>query len=188
MLQKPLEKSRGFFYARNFPRSLLPAIAGFFVLMKNFKPIEFKRPPKENTPPIEWFAFINLDLLQMIDDFRDCWGKPVYISQSPGAVGRKEGLSVHSLHNFDRWGEVKALDVMPEGMDDAVSAIEADRIARHICGFGGVGLYPHWLPRPGLHLDIRPISNGARWGAIKEDGKQIYVTFEQALLKMGDNE
>lgn len=160
---------------------MIPPCAGFF--MKYFKREEFIR------NGISWFEQMDLELLEFLDEFRHHWGKRVFVSKHPWAVGRQLGPAEHSLHNFDRWGLVKACDVMPEGMDDAVSAIEADRIARHV-GFGGIGLYPYWMTggkmTPGLHLDVRPLVNSARWGAIKEDNKQKYVSFEKAVMKMGD--
>lgn len=178
----------GLFCARMFqttfkiPSFVIPPRAGFF--MKNFKPKEFQG----------WYEHINLDLLQMLQDFRDCWGQPVYISPAHGAVGRQLGPHSKSYHNYDRWGEVRALDIIPTGLFHAVSAIEADRLFRH-CGITGIGFYPHWqrysnkqgkmVHAPGFHIDNRP--RLARWGAIKENGRQIYVTFEAALVKM-DNE
>lgn len=35
-------------------------------------------------------------------------------------------------------------------------------IAR-LCGFHGIGMYPNWKPKPGLHLDIRPVENATFW-------------------------
>lgn len=168
-----------------------PPSAGFFVLMKNFKPSEFRRRPAKDEPFVDWYPLINLDLLQKLQDFRDCWGQPIYISPADGAVGRQDNSK--SYHNFNKWGEVRALDVMFD-MYHAVSAIEADRLARH-CGITGIGFYPHWqrfsnskgkmVPAPGFHIDNRP--DLTRWGAYKDEkGIQVYCKFEKALVKMGD--
>ena len=141
--------------------------------LKYFKPHEFQG----------WFEFMDLDLLQELDDLRHAWGKPIRISPAPGATGRRLGESM-SYHNFDRWGCVKAVDVMPDGLDCAVCAIEFDRLSRP--AFKGIGLYPHWKPSPGFHLDVR--KQYARWGAIKIGKQQHYVSFEHALVKFNECE
>lgn len=154
--------------------------------MRYFKPDEFKDGDKS------WFAHMDLNLLEYLDEFRHHWGRPVIVSPAHGAIGRQAGIHINSYHNIDRWGCVRAIDVMPVGMDNAVAAIEAERLARRV-GFCGIGLYPHWRrntkPAPGLHLDTR--ESIARWGAYLHVNEQTsateqrYCTFEQAVCKIG---
>lgn len=53
-----------------------------------------------------------------------------------------------------------------------------------LAGFTGVGLYPDWKPRPGMHLDVRPDrtpTNPATWAGIRNDeGYQVYVGINAA--------
>jgi len=42
----------------------------------------------------------------------------------------------------------------------------------------GLGVYPHWN-NPGFHLDTRGYRS--RWGAVKRNGRQIYVSYDEAL-------
>lgn len=139
-----------------------------FSLMKYFTPEEFQG----------WYGFIDIDVLQMLDDFRHAWGKPVRVTKALGGIGRRDGIANKSYHNIDRWGYVRAVDVMPEGMDNASSALVAVQLAEHV-GFRGIGLYPHWRPSAGLHLDNRPTLT--MWGAIRKNDEQVYVTLDEAL-------
>lgn len=137
-------------------------------------------------------------LLLALDEFRHRLGYPVAISPAPGAIGRPiigsdgqlaeaESSAEKSYHNYLIHGEVMAVDVMPKPPGGATVAerrrwMEAARAA----GFTGVGLYPDWKPRPGLHLDVRPDrtpANPATWAGIRNgDGKQVYVGIDQALV------
>ena len=137
--------------------------------MRYFQPEEFHG----------WYALLSDNLKFFLDEFRYQWGNPIAITPVSWGVGRYLGNSMR-YHNVSRWGCVRAVDVMPFGMSDAIAAGSAIKIAERV-GFGGIGLYPHWLPRPGLHLDDRETK--ARWGAIKRDNAQVYVTLERALTE-----
>lgn len=140
--------------------------------MQYFQPQEFQG----------WYDQLDPRLMRALDAFRELWGDPVNISPAPGAVGRSLGAQATSRHNIDRYGTVQAVDVFPKGM---ATRKEAERAA--VCaeqaGFGGIGLYPHWRPAPGLHLDVRP--NQSRWGGKRSSsGRQIYITLDAALASM----
>lgn len=130
-------------------------------------------------------------LLVMLDVYRFMLDEKVMISPHKAAIGREDGTS---QHNYRRYGEVRALDVMPEGIHTLEDAERSVEIARMI-GFTGIGFYPHWdldgNPenglRPGLHLDVREDrmpTNPSTWGGVKREGKQVYVSIEEALSEM----
>ncbi len=118
-----------------------------------------------------YYDQVSPKLLIMIDTFRDRWGHPVYISPASGAVGRHNGDSDTSQHNLDKWGEVRALDLMPTVDGRSMTAADAERavsLAKEI-GFTGIGVYsdtsPYWL----LHVDVREdrlSGSPATWGRI----------------------
>ena len=146
--------------------------------LEHFKNKEFR----------EWVEKMSPKLLAYLDLFRHRLGRRIQISPVNGALGRNgEGKSQHYWEN---WGEVRAVDVLPEGMLYVEDARTAVRLAIE-CGFTGIGLYPHWRPSPGLHLDVRDtakMGSPALWGAMKivKDGKesQQYITLEKAYRLM----
>jgi hypothetical protein len=121
----------------------------------------------------EWWPHMSTELLTKLDDFRHRltllmgFDVPVHISAASGSLGRHAGASL-SQHNVDMWGEVRAADVMPEGVPLDIAYQVASEV-----GFGGIGVYPDWLPLPGLHLDVRsgPL---ALWSGYLENEKQVY--------------
>ena len=83
----------------------------------------------------------------------------VYQGWSPGT-----GHATDSHHYRD---PCPAADVGIEGVDLLTAYLAAERFP-----FGGIGLYPHWKPHPGLHLDLygkgqgdttETLTPGARW-------------------------
>ena len=134
--------------------------------MKHFKPEEFQG----------FYHDLSVVLCEKIDLTRERWGKPIHVSKAPGAVGRHLGIYDTSQHNIDRWHEVRALDVMPEGLESAYEVGQFFELAKEI-GFTGIGFYPNWKPLPGFHLDVRP-GKLATWGRI--DGKH-YVSIIEAF-------
>lgn len=117
-----------------------------------------------------WWDQMSPQLLRRLDAFRRQWGAPVRISPVNGAIGRRDDTA--SQHNVSRWGEVRAIDVFPDGMDGPSEAREARRIAQRV-GFTGIGVYPPADPSPMLHLDVRndrSPSNPAEWTALRADG------------------
>lgn len=153
--------------------------AGTWGASKYFQPSEFG----------VWYGWMHPALVCALDILRERLGAPVEISPANGALGRyltKE----KSLHNVCRYGFVMAADVLvPVGHD--LATVRREAIDLKI--FGGIGCYPDWKPRAGLHLDIRhlvPSAHGlkgdpitpATWGAWRNSqGVQVYGTADEAL-------
>lgn len=120
-------------------------------------------------------------LLVVIDEFREQWGAPVRISNSAHAIGRTYG---NGFHNYVKHGSVKAIDLIPEGMETKEDFERAVKIAQRI-GAKGIGLYPKWHQGPGIHLDVG-IKDGVdrirTWSALPTgpDGKQEYYGINEA--------
>lgn len=134
----------------------------------------------------QWLDMMHAELLTKVDLFRHRWGAPVHISPVVGAIGRDGGKST-SGHNWEYWGEVMAVDVLPAGIETRADAERAVRIA-HECGFRDIGFYPHWSPSPGLHLGTRPtnrMDDPATWGGYRdENGKQRTDISLQAAIEL----
>lgn len=147
--------------------------------LKNFTGAEFGR----------WWPLMDFRLLSALDYFRELLGRPVMISPAGGSLGRFGG-SDKSLHNVERYGVILAVDVMLPAGPDARLAYQLAVFARV---FSGIGIYPHWKPHLGLHLDVRHVSGlnptptatpyaPATWGALRDaSGKQVYVSVAEAL-------
>lgn len=140
-----------------------------------FKPSEFG----------DWHGVMSPRLLVLLDTFRHKWGASVKISPVDGALGRHMGKEAQSLHNVDVYGEVRAADIFPYGMDSKEDMERAIKLAKDL-GFTGIGVYPAWRPSPGLHLDVRTDKrpgHPAMWGAIRSgvSGTQEYVSMKLAL-------
>jgi hypothetical protein len=106
-------------------------------------------------------------------------GGRLFISPAPGAIGRQAGAAT-TQHNSDRWGEVRAVDLMVEG----VKLADAVAMARGLGLFSGIGAYPDWRPSPGLHVDVRAdrvATDPALWGAVNLGAGQTYTTLAAAL-------
>jgi hypothetical protein len=101
---------------------------------------------------------MNADLLDGLDEFREALGAPLVLSPALGALGRVESPDETSLHNVMRYGQVMAADVL---VPADVDLERAANVARGIGLFGGVGAYPDWQPRHGLHLDVRQTDDEA---------------------------
>jgi hypothetical protein len=99
-----------------------------------------------------WWPLMNRDWLLKLDKFRELWGRPVYISGNAAGLGRHDDSD--SQHNVLKWGEVRAGDVFPEGMNTAAERDRAYRIAREV-GFTGIGLYTDTKRGNMLHVDVR---------------------------------
>jgi len=163
------------------PLSIAVGLAGLYafgywkkgqdVELRYFKPSEFG----------VWWPQMDSNLLTGLDEFRHELGKPVSISPANGSLGRV-GAS-NSYHNVAKHGKVMAADVMfPWADEDDLKAIY--EVAKSIKKFGGIGVYPHWQPYVGLHLDTRPISvhNPATWAGLDDyKGKQYYTSVENAF-------
>lgn len=125
-----------------------------------------------------WYGRLSPELKIALDTFRGVWGYPVIISPAEGAVGRHLGDS-KSQHNIDKWGEVRAVDIFPYGLDSYSDAVRAIQCAKE-SGFTGIGIYPEWSPQCGMHVDVRPGNHIATWGQV--DGE--YVSIQIALNEL----
>ena len=137
----------------------------------------------------EWADMMHPGLLFALDVLRDALNAPVAISPAYGSLGRRMGMST-SLHNVDFHGMVYAVDVL---LPMAWGAAEGFEAARELRLFSGIGVYPFWKPRAGLHLDVRHLSRRnpskgatprtpATWGAVRgAGGRQEYVSAAAAL-------
>ncbi len=141
-----------------------------------FKPAEFHR-------GVDWFDLMDTRLLVLLDSLRHQWRQPIYISQHDDALGRRQGDS-YSQHNIERWGEVRAADIIPRGIRNDDDANRFVYLATDV-GFTGIGVYPDWNQGVGLHLDTRidaKPGSPAVWGAVNNEmGQQRYVTITEAL-------
>jgi hypothetical protein len=122
--------------------------------LRYFKESEFNR------NGVNWFDKMNPELLIRLDALRGVWGAPIYLSQHPRGIGRMDDSG--SQHNYNKWGEVRAVDCFPSG---SYLHREFYELAQEI-GITGIGYYPNWkqgdLLRGGFHLDVRP--EPAQWG------------------------
>ena len=137
----------------------------------------------------EWADMMHPALLFALDVLRDALNAPVVISPAKGALGRRMGMST-SLHNVDFHRMVYAADVL---LPMAWGAAEGFEAAWELRLFSGIGVYPFWKPRAGLHLDVRHLaavkpSKGATprtpatWGAVPGAyGRQEYMSAAAAL-------
>lgn len=140
--------------------------------MKHFAPTEFQG----------WFYKLSPVLKDKLDALREELGVPVHLSKAEGSIGRRLGPDSLTQHNFDRWGEVRAVDgYVPEGVNindfyDACVSV----------GFTGIGLYKGWAHKYGFHVDVREDRKPkmpATWGGIysAETGKTDYVGIHQVM-------
>ena len=137
----------------------------------------------------EWADMMHPGLLFALDVLRDALNALVVISPAYGSLGRRMGMST-SLHNVDFHGMVYAVDVL---LPMAWGAAEGFEAARELRLFSGIGVYPFWKPRAGLHLDVRHLSRRnpskgatprtpATWGAVPANyGRQEYMSAAAAL-------
>lgn len=141
-----------------------------------------------------WANRVHPALLFALDVLRDTLGAPVAISPAAGALGRRLGGS-SSLHNVDVFGMVYAADVL---LPLSWGVAEGFDAARNVRLFSGIGVYPFWKPRPGLHVDVRHLSavnptrgatplKPATWGAVRgAGGHQEYVSAAAALARWSE--
>ena len=148
-----------------------------------FEPDEFR----------EWYFDMSPRLLVMLDTLRHQWGRVIEVSPADGALGRRMGESL-SQHNVAKWGEVRAVDIFPEGVETMQQAENFWMAARAV-GFTGIGLYPDALPSTMFHLDVRidrKPGNPASWGALRrmiskpaDDDDWRYVSLDDAMREVG---
>lgn len=144
------------------------AIRSSSVNLKHFKPSEFGL----------WWPLMDINLLLGLDEFRAMLGQSVQISPAFGSLGRPGQGNEGSQHFPSPF--VMAADVM---IPESVPLSRAYQVARSV-GFHGIGLYPDWKPRHGLHLDMRKDrtpGNPAMWSAFNVAGKQTYTAITKAI-------
>jgi hypothetical protein len=133
--------------------------------IQHFGPGEFNRPD-----------MMEAGIIVLLDDLRDVFRFPfiVHSDWRKPPDGVPEELWP-SQHNHGR-----AVDFHIEGIDyrDAVDLMGRFLRLLTVAQRVGLGIYPHWN-HPGFHLDTRGYM--ARWGAVNRDGKQVYVSFDEAL-------
>ena len=135
---------------------------------------------------VDWFDLMDVRLLVLLDVLRFRWRRPIRISAHPSALGRRIGNS-ESQHNIDRWGQVRAADVQPVGVETEEEAYQFYLAAKAV-GFLGVGVYPHWVNGVGFHLDVRQDrepGSPAVWGGVMVDGEQRYVSIHDGFEAVG---
>jgi hypothetical protein len=127
---------------------------------------------------INWSFRMCPRLLVLLDALRSAWGQPISISNGAGAIGRDKGSS---MHNWTAHGEVRAVDIIPRGVEMRQDAERFLHLAKTL-GFTGLGVYPDWRQGCGFHVDTRDAtgSHVAKWGMI--GGR--YVSMQAALETM----
>ena len=172
------------------------------IKLRHFVPSEFGR--------AGFFFYKNMShkFLVALDELSNSTGYGIKISPHSKAIGRVThdgGTSQHDItatNWFDNNAKVvlSVADIMPFHRDTGkpLNNCEARKFIAHIIrlGFTGVGVYPHWSPMPGFHVDMRVQPEGkllSTWGALKEvikyeDGfrtKQIYHGLDYCMDKWG---
>ena len=145
------------------------ALKAATVKLEFFKPSEFGL----------WYPLIDDKLLIGLDEFRRQLDAPVVISPAPGALGRWSSDYKTSQH-YAIHG-VRALDVL---IPEHITLERAYNVARGVGMFSGIGVYPDWQPRHGLHLDTRKDRTPAApatWAGIKVAGVQVYRSLAEGF-------
>lgn len=129
-----------------------------------------------------WHNKMSPELLVKLDVLRHQWKQPIRVSENRRSVGREDNSN--SQHNYTKWGEVRAIDVLPTGVVNNISAHRFITLAVD-CGFTGIGFYPDWKSGYGFHLDVRTdreIGHPATWGGvINSTGQQVYIPLGEAV-------
>lgn len=116
--------------------------------------------------------------LQALREFLGC---PLYILNAHATSGH----TTKSLHYVGA-----ALDLHCKSRH---KLLDFYLMAERMNFWGGIGVYPHWFPHPGIHIDTRSDvcynRPGARWMGIKKQipesnkKKQIYVSLDNRNIK-----
>lgn len=147
--------------------------------VRYFEPWEFERQGRQ------WWNDLSPRLLIMLDVLRHRWGKPIHISDDLYAIGRRLGQRGTSQHNIDHYGEVRAVDIKPDGIANKEDAYAFCLLAMEL-GFTGVGWYV-WNDSWFAHVDVRHDRQPgypATWGEVLVDGNRTRVSMNDALEAM----
>lgn len=148
-----------------------------------FRPHEFGPTPQRDK---DWWQEMDARLLILLDVFRSHWGQRVRVSKHELALGRHDGPDDEGDHNIDRHPAVLAADCFPEGITTREEAEFAIELATEV-GFTAIGIYPDWRGGCGMHLATRRSrepGDPATWGAIQGKNGQVYVSVDDALLRL----
>ncbi|MCW4237717.1 MAG: hypothetical protein N0E58_15830 [Candidatus Thiodiazotropha endolucinida] len=117
---------------------------------------------------------MDLAFLIRVDQFM--WDSPGewMVSPAVGAACRDYGSTTSRHYAVGR--KADAIDLML--VDGDLEENYRFALAR----FGGVGVYPDWIPFHGLHVDGREGDRVATWAGIRQGGEQVYVAAEQAFV------
>lgn len=122
---------------------------------------------------------MNPMLLILLDKVRDMIGTSIHINCGYELTGHEP----NSQHGYGN-----AVDFHVKNMSHReanrriLAALDVIQIAGKCASdVVGLGIYPDWNT-PGFHLDVRGYK--ARWGAVKKEGKQVYVSYDEALKKV----
>jgi len=148
---------------------------GFWQQVENFSRKEFQQRP----------FLTSLLLIQKLDRLRnlitDWVGNrvPVVIHVVAGKEGDHADGSYHYPEEHD--GAAMAADIHFAG----TSGHMLELMAIQAIGFGGIGFYPEWAPRPGWHLDVRQFDTPIFWTQ-PGDGEYHYgaVEIEDAIINV----
>ena len=122
---------------------------------------------------------MNPALLLLLDRLRETIGKPFVIHCGYESDGHSTASQHYKGNAVDFHIEGLPLTEANRLLLAALHTIQiAGRQAHEVCG---LGIYPDWN-NPGFHLDVRGYS--ARWGAVKKEGKQVYISYNEALKKV----
>lgn len=165
MLHGRYQPTLNIYYGLNNMKNKLLLFGGFLVILYVGKGMV--KPKLKYFTASEfglWYPLMSSSLLEKLDEFRELWGAPVVISSHKDAIGRHAN-SAETQHNVDKWGEVRAIDVFPQGMNDVNSRRRAYSVAQKV-GFTGIGLYTDTAPSNMLHVDVREGGHVATWSRV----------------------
>lgn len=118
-------------------------------------------------------------LVYALDAYREALGSRVIVSPHPRALARFDGSTTSRHYAVGRLAD--AADVMAPGR----SLREQYEAAASVDAIGAIGVYPHWRPHAGLHIDTRPRkASGARaeWRAFPTEDGQDYVALDWSAI------
>lgn len=106
--------------------------------------------------------FVHPVMVEALDELRRELGAPITVSPNPNAL-----VSLDGHHEDKSWHYIipgrNTRGMAADIMVDKARLFEAWMAAQQVVYFGGIGLYPFWTPKPGLHVDMRPYYNRALW-------------------------
>ncbi|MGE4296831.1 MAG: hypothetical protein AB7E47_02280 [Desulfovibrionaceae bacterium] len=128
----------------------LPPDAAFWKTIKHFAATEWGRDP----------ARVSRELVRRLDAVREAAGVPLHVH-----VAFDHGGHSSASRHYATKGRplADAGDFhFGAGPDGYLSPMEEFALLARF-GFGGIGWYPKWSPRPGWHVDLRPDMPAVVW-------------------------